>query len=126
MFDMGFRGLAVEAGGMGGFDLQERRAGEDCANDSMQDRVSAFGALPAPVFHDAGRYCRENGVAHVVYSYSLQPRTGRPKVAIFPFVDSSCNFSLGYALDLLCGQFVIIFWLFLLICSKLLLSRSYQ
>lgn len=64
----GFSRRAVEAGGMGGFDLQERRAGEDRADHSMQDRVFAMSALPAPAFHDAGRYCRENGVAHVLHS----------------------------------------------------------
>ncbi|KAG1364884.1 hypothetical protein G6F59_018899 [Rhizopus arrhizus] len=68
MFDMGFRGLAVEASGIGRFDLQERSAGEDRADYSMQDRVFALSALPASAFHDAGRYCRENGVAHVLHS----------------------------------------------------------
>ncbi|WZB76697.1 hypothetical protein WJ972_14840 [Achromobacter insuavis] len=66
MFDVGFRGLAVEAGGMGGVDLQERSAGEDRADRSTQDRVFALSALPAPAFHDAGLHFRENGVAHVL------------------------------------------------------------
>jgi len=68
MFDMGFRGLAVKAGGMGGVDLQEKSAGKDRTDCSVQDRVYALSTLPAPAFHDAGRYCRENGVAHVLHS----------------------------------------------------------